>query len=181
MELAYVFDTETTGLLSNRLRKDIYQAEVIEYYGCLADIDSGEIKDEFETLIKPRTYPMSTETIEQTKTKLTNDMLFNAPPFVDISDRIRQQIESAPLIIAHNAAFDREIIDIEMNRLGKSIHWPAIMCTIEQTMYLKGFRLSLTDLHLHLFGKAFDDAHRAKHDVHALLRCCVELKRQDLI
>lgn len=181
MDMAYILDTETTGLIDTRLRKIERQSEVIEYYGCLADLDTGEVVSEFETFIRPATYPMSDETIKKTKTKLTNEMLMNAPRFGEVAEQIRTHIEAAPLVLAHNAAFDKEILDIEMERCGKSIFWPHTLCTIEQTIHLKGFRLSLTNLHLHLFNEEFTGAHRAKHDVMALLRCCVELRKQGAI
>lgn len=181
MDMVYLFDTETTGLIDTRLRKIERQSEVIEFYGCLADLESGEITSEYETLIKPANYPMSEDTIKKTKTKLTNDMLATAPTFASVAEEIRQQIEIAPLVLAHNAAFDREMIEIEMERCGKKIFWPHILCTIEQTMYIKGYRLSLTNLHKHLFNEEFPQAHRAKNDVKALLRCCVELRKQGAI
>lgn len=180
-DLAFIYDTETTGLISNRLRKNSHQAEVIEFYGCLIDLDTAEVKAEYETLIKPREYPIKEETIKETKMMLNNEMLANAPPFADVAETIRGHIEKAPMVIAHNAAFDREILDIEMDRLGKHIFWPPMLCTIEQTMHLKGFRLSLTELHKHLFKSEFLGAHRAKNDVTALAKCCVELKKKGAI
>lgn len=180
--IALVFDTETTGLVENRLRKLSWQNEVIEFYGCIVNLETGEILDEYETLIKPRTYPMSPETIKITKTVISNDMLFNAPGFTEVADYIKSFIESAPWVIAHNLAFDKEIISIEMERAGKTINWPKGICTIEQTMHLTGFRLSLTNLHAHLFNnETFAGAHRAKVDVQALTRCCVELYRREEI
>lgn len=181
MDLAFVFDTETTGLVDNRLRKIERQSEIIEFYGCLIDLETGEITSELDTLIKPKQYPMSKETIEKTKTRLNNELLFNAPNFASKAEEIRSLLETAPIVYAHNAAFDSEMIDIEMERLGKKVAWPRIICTIEQTMHLKGFRLSLTALHQHLFNEAFEGAHRAKHDVMALVRCCVELRKQGAI
>jgi len=172
--IALLFDTETTGLIENGLRPLIHQAEVIEFYSCMADLRTGEIQDDFEAMIKPRTR-MSQETIEKTKTKLSNEMLEGAPSFESLADKIKDIIETAPLVIAHNASFDKEIISIEMQRCGKQVRWPPVVCTIEQTMHLKGFRLSLSNLHLHLFNEEFIDAHRAKADVKALLRCCTEL------
>jgi DNA polymerase III subunit epsilon len=185
MDMAYILDTETTGLIENRLRKLERQSEVIEYYGCLADLDTGKVVSEFETLIKPKT-KISDKKVKGEKTisditGITNDMLATAPIFADVAEQIRQHIEAAPLVLAHNAAFDREMLDIEMERCGKSIFWPHVLCTIEQTMHLKGFRLSLTNLHKHLFDEDFPEAHRAKSDVMALLRCCVELRKQGAI
>ena len=181
MQPAFVFDTETTGLIENRLRKIERQSEIIEFYGCSVDLDTGHVYGEYETLVKPKAFPMSKETIEKTKTMLTNDMLFSAPSFADVADEVRKWLEGATMCVAHNAAFDREMVDIEMERVGRNVYWPQMVCTIEQTMHLKGFRLSLTNLHQELFGEPFAGAHRAKNDVQALVRCAVELrKRGDL-
>ena len=181
MDMAFVFDTETTGLVENRLRKIERQSEIIEFYGCSVDLDTGTVYGEFETLIKPQAYPMSKDTIEKTKTMLTNEMLADARHFTNVADEMRKWLEGGPKVIAHNAAFDREIVDIEMERVGRNVFWPQVVCTIEQTMHMKGFRLSLTNLHKELFSEEFVGAHRAKNDVQALVRCCVELrKRGDL-
>jgi DNA polymerase III epsilon subunit-like protein len=185
--LAVVYDTETTGLIMNRSMPLERLPEVIEFYGVLADLNSGKKKDEFHTLIKP-SRPLSPMPVDFKSKKtitditgITNDMLKLAPSFREVSGRIFKFLEEAPLVIAQNASFDRDIIDIEAERLGLELEWPPIICTIEQTVHLKGYRLSLSALHEHLFGKAFSGAHRAKADTEALVRCCVELvKRGEL-
>jgi hypothetical protein len=45
-------------------------------------------------------------------------------------------------------------------------------------MHFKGYKLSLTNLHMHLFNMDFGEAHRAKADVQALVRCCRQLYAQ---
>jgi hypothetical protein len=42
-------------------------------------------------------------------------------------------------------------------------------------------RLTLSNLHEHLFGEKFKDAHRARSDVMALVRVARELRRRGLI
>jgi len=46
---------------------------------------------------------------------------------------------------------------------------------------LKGYRLKLAQLYEHLFGETFPDAHRARNDVQALRRICVELCRKEML
>jgi DNA polymerase III subunit epsilon len=178
MMRAFIYDTETTGLVENLSRKLGWQAEVIDFCGCLVDLDSGEIESEYETLIKP-TNKLKTEITKITR--LNDAMLADAPRFVEVFDVIRQHIETAPCVISHNANFDKEMLDIEFDRLGKKLHWPHIICTIEQTMHVKGYRLSLSEMYQWLFNEKFDDAHRAKPDVMALVRCCVELRKKELL
>lgn len=177
-----VLDTETTGLIENVTVKDDKLPEVIDFYGCVLDVDTGKIHDELDILIKPTiAKKLPQETIDITH--ITDDMLVNKEIFAEHSDEIFSLIENkAPVVAAHNAAYDKEVLDIEAHRLNYGIAWPFVMCTVEQTMHLKGYRLSLSTLHELLFNETFVDAHRAKTDVQALCRCIVELiKREEII
>lgn len=183
---AVLFDTETSGLVKNRTIKLEMQPEVIEFYACSINLKTGKITKELDYLIKPskplddRPAPGSKKTISQI-TGITNEMLNDAPPFKDVAKSIFKLLESAPMVIAHNARFDCDMIEIEAQRLGMEIHWPRVLCTVEQTIALKGFRLSLSKLHEELFGEPFDGAHRAKVDVAALARCCKELLKRGVL
>lgn len=176
-----VLDTETTGLIENVTVKDDKLPEVIDFYGCLLDVDTGKVLEEVDLLIKPTIAKKLPEEIVNI-THITDEMLKGKKLFSMHADEIRTLIEKAPVATAHNAAYDKEVLDIEFNRLDQTINWKFVMCTVEQTMHLKGFRLSLSALHELLFNEAFADAHRAKTDVHALCRCVVELiKREEVI
>ena len=169
------FDNETTGLIDNHTMKLTKQPEVIEFYGCLVDLSSGEILEEVEQLIKP-SQPISAEITRITN--INDEMVKDAPPFAQIQERIKTFIEGAPAVLAHNLSFDMEIVNLEFERLNQTIVWPGVrICTVEQTVHLKGFRLSLANLHEHLFNEAFPEAHRAKNDVVAMVRCAVELHK----
>ena len=71
--------------------------------------------------------------------------------------------------------FDFNMINIEFKRLGLEVSWPEVICTIEATEWLHGYRLSLTSLYQELFDEKFSNAHEAKADVHALGRCYIEM------
>lgn len=175
---AFIFDTETTGLISNHLVKLEQQPEIIEFYGNLVDLDTGEILNEVEYLIKPK------GKIDDIITRITTinaAMVEEAPRFGEVLPTIRQAIESAPLVIAHNASFDREIVDIEFERRDATLKWPKLICTVEATIHLRGYRLSLSALHEYLFGEVFTGAHRARVDVAALTRCACELRKRGCI
>lgn len=178
---ALVIDTETTGLIFNHSITLDQQPEVIEYFGCVVDLKRRKVLSEYETLVKPVKYPMSDAIIAETKTKLSNEMLKHAPDFQIVAPLIKKQIESAPIVIAHNASFDKEMIDIEFERLSDEVKWPPMICTVEQTIHIKGRRLSLTNLHIELFKEPFPEAHRARTDVMALVRCCNELFKRGLL
>jgi DNA polymerase III epsilon subunit-like protein len=178
--LVMLFDTETSGLVSNRLLRLEMQPEVIEFYGCLVDLGSPNLMPtwEYQTLIKPK----KAISAEITKiTGLTNDDLKDAPPFAQVADTIAKAIESAPVVVAHNIAFDMAMLEIEFERLERKLNWPEKICTLEKTIYIKGYRLSMSRLHEYLFGVPFAGAHRAKVDVAALTRCAAELHKRGLI
>lgn len=183
---ALLFDTETTGLIENRAIELDRQPEVIEYYGCVADLKSGKVITEYETMIKPKR-PVNGLMATNAKktisdiTGIDDAMLAKAPSFSQVAKKIKAQLEGAPLIIGQNVQFDREIMNIEFQRLGETVQWPPCICTIEQTIHLKGERLNLSRLHELLFGKTFPGAHRAKADTLALVRCATELFKRRLL
>ena len=173
--IALIFDTETSGLIKNHSIRLERQSSIIEFYACLVDLATGELKSELDLLIRP---PGVLEAKITKITGLTNEMLAGAPAFCDVAADIKKEIESAPVVVAHNLSFDREMVDLEFERLGENVEWPRQICTVEQTLHIKGFRLSLGALHEELFGEKFVGAHRARVDVAALTRCCVELHRR---
>lgn len=178
-EIALVFDTETTGLIRNGVLPLDRQPEIVEFYGCYVDLESGKIIKELERVFKP-SRKMGDDVIKIHG--ITNEMVEKAPPFAAFAREIMEFIEGADVVIAHNLSYDLEIVELECcKRLGEAIAWPRKLCTVEQTAHLKGYRLSLTVLHEMLFGEKFPSAHRARHDVIALTRCCVELRKRGLI
>lgn len=184
--LALLIDTETTGLVENRSMPLDRQPEIIEFYGVLADLDKKSKKRSvLHCLIKP-SRPIPTEEGKGKKnieklTGITNDMVKDCPSFQDEFDKILTFIEAAPMVIAQNMSFDKDMLDIEFERLGITLKWPPLICTVEQSIHYLGRRLTLADLHEHLLGERFSGAHRAEADTEALLRCAIAMrKRGDL-
>lgn len=173
-----IFDTETTGLVENRTLRIARQPEIIEFYACEVDLDSGTILRELDLLIKPR---LKIPDFIVKHTGITNEMVEAAPPFEDVADSIVEFLERADVTIAHNVSFDKDVVEIELQRLQRKINWKRSICTIEQSMHITGHRMNLSALHLHLLKEKFAGAHRAKADVAALIRCCVELRKQEAI
>ena len=183
---ALLFDTETTGLIENRAIDLDRQPEVIEYYGCMADLKKGKVLSDYETMIKPRNKVnglMATNAKKSISdiTGIDDAMLAKAPSFAQVAKKIKAQLEGAPLIIGQNVQFDREMMNIEFERLGEKIKWPPCICTIEQSIFLKGERLNLSRLHELLLGATFPGAHRAKADTHALMRCATEMFKRGML
>lgn len=132
-----------------------------------------------DQLIRP-TIPITEEITKMNN--INNEMVRNAPTFKFLASDIRDLIERSDCVVAHHAAFDRDMVDLEFAKLGMTkIAWPRIICTIEATLHLKGYRLSLSALYEYLFGVKFEGAHRARADVDALARIVVELRKKGMI
>ena len=79
--------------------------------------------------------------------------------------KVRALLESAEIIIAHNAKFDRPFIEMEIGEKLEKI-WA---CTLKQIPWSqKGFGVAKLDI-LSAYHGYFTDAHRALNDVDALL------------
>lgn len=174
-ELAFAIDTETTGLMENRTIKIDKQPEVFEFFGCLFDLDTGDIKSKHHFLMKPKNkLPAKVTEI----TGVMDEDLKDAPPFSAVAGEIKQLLETAPLVLAHNASYDMEVLEVEFERLGEKINWPQALCSVEATIHLRGFRLDLTGLHKLLFNEDFSGKHRGENDVMALVRIATELRKR---
>lgn len=180
-----IFDVETTALRLPRLANPDKQPYIIEFYGMIVDKTTWEVVDELELLIDP---PVE---IDAKITQLTGiakrqkdiddglkgatRTIEGAPKFSDVAVQIKEFIESADLAVAHNMSFDYDMVNGEMERSRETVNWPLVLCTVEQTQHMFGYRSKLGDLYEHLFGERFKEAHTAKADVQALYRCYQEL------
>lgn len=181
--IAMIFDTETTDLVQNTAMPLEKQPKAIEFAALLVDLDAEEEEgceiDSLEFLCDPGM--ALTDEIKKI-TNISQEMVDGQPKYSEHAERVQAFASRADCVIAHNLAFDMDIINFESQRLGVEFEWPARkVCTVEQTIHLKGFRLNLRALHDLLFGEEFSGAHRAMVDVRALSRCAVELRRQGLI
>lgn len=176
--IATVFDTETTGLIINPARKLDTQPEIISIAIQSVNLQTAEIFDPYYKIFKP------SKSISEEITRITgfnNENLLEAPPITDFIDEIITKLETAKLIIGQNANFDQSMLELELMRYGKTIKWPKILDLVENTIHLKGYRLSLTNLHIELFGHTFDSAHRADVDVMITCKCAIELFKRGLL
>ena len=168
------FDLETTGLLLPVLAPRTKQPRIIEI--CLYTPNERDSARDLEL----HTYcdPDVRIPYEVTKhTGITGKDLEGAPPFAQIARHVKTFIETCDLAVAHNAPFDQEVLDHEMDRLGMVIKWPRLMCTVEMSQHLKGYRLGLKDLvaFCELDGNEYG-YHGAREDVRAMKDCYNWLK-----
>ena len=167
-----VFDTETTDLIKNKLQPLDKQPFIIEFFGLSLDLEGNELC-EYHFMFNPG-FDIS-ESVTSI-TKITNEMLVGKPKFGDHALEIKKIIEFHDEVVAHNLSYDKSIVDFEMKRAGLEVEWPDLVCTVEATEHIKGFRLNLNALHELLFGEGFTGAHRAENDVRALANCFRELR-----
>jgi len=174
---AFVFDTETTGLIKNSVVRLELQPRIIELYGCVVE-DDGRISEEIEFLCNPGIPipPIITKITGLCDADLVNRCRWaeaGAIEFLAI-------LKDVDAVVAHNLSFDMAMVNFELRRCGASEDvWPnRRICTVEATEWYQGHRLSLAKLHEDLFGKPFEGSHRARGDVAALTRCFLELRRR---
>ena len=177
-----IFDTETTGLVKNRSVRLESQPEIIEFYACFIDLTNPEnVLGELNFLCKPL-LTIKLEPIIEQITGLTYDRdLQNEQPFSFYATSVKDFIQQADYVIAHNIAFDKDMIEIEFERLQKDINWPRLICTVEQTKHLKGYNLKLSALYELLTKNKMKEAHRAKVDVQHLTECCKLLFKNEML
>lgn len=175
---AFIFDTETTGLIMNRRLPLDKQPHITEFFGVTVDLKTGKMGKKISHLVKP---PIHISGEITRITGINDELVADAPPFADVADKIIKALEAAPVVIAHNLSYDVDMVELEAERLGRKIAWPKKICTVEQTIHLKSFRLNLSRLHELLFGEPFAGAHRAEADVTALTKCCIELYKRGIL
>jgi DNA polymerase-3 subunit alpha (Gram-positive type) len=178
--MAVIWDTETTGLLQpTRLAEK--QPKIIEIFCLKVDDESLEEVDTLSTLINPQ--KSISEKITEI-TGITDKDVEDKPAFVSVYPKLAEFFLGEKTMVAHNLTFDRDMLHYELVRMGKdrAFPWPPEqICTVEQTMQVKGFRLKLADLYEHCFGEKFDDAHRAEADVRALYRIFKHLRGSNML
>src|SRR5665213_1159977 len=174
------FDTETTGLRQNSVIPVGRQPRLVEIYA-LRTASNNKKEETFYKRLNPGV-PINEDA---TKTHgITNEAVKDCPTFASIYSELCDFFFGERVMIAHNLAYDRDIIAFELRRIDKLLQfpWPTThICTVESTEHIKGHRLSLSDLHEHLFGIKFDKAHSAEADVQALARCYFECVNRGII
>jgi DNA polymerase III epsilon subunit-like protein len=177
-----IFDTETTGLIANSAIAPTRQPHIIDICCLKLDDETFEERGIFHSgLINPGVH------IEDDATKrhgYTDERVKGQPTFAWFYKDLVDFFFGERIMVAHNCAFDRDMLYYELLRIGYALKfpWPPTHhCTVELTEHIKGHRLNLGDLHEYLFGEKFKGAHDAATDVRALARCYVELRKREII
>lgn len=174
-------DTETTGLLKPELVEARLQPCITEIYICDFDIHTGKIISEFETFVNPKV-PIPPEITKITG--ITDQMVKNAPTFVEIYDDLCEFFLGHDTIFAHNCSYDMGVIACELKKYDFDYRfpWPKNqICTVEASHCIRNKRLPLGELYKIATGKTLFNGHRAKNDVIAMVECIVWLKKEGFL
>lgn len=165
-----IFDTETTGLVQASATPLEKQPRIIDFAAIKLDDDFNEIGS-IEFLCNPG-IPLDKKITEITK--LTDEDLKDQKPFIAYYNELAEFFLGERTLIAHNLSFDRDLLKFELLRIGKQYQFPwpiENICTVEKTMSLRNYRLSLAKLHAAAGFGEIVSAHRAMPDVKALVKC----------
>ncbi len=185
-----IFDTETTGLPKSwnaPITDTNNWPRAIQIAWQLHD-ELGNLIEHNDFLIKPDGFniPYDAERIHGISTDLAIEQ------GIELSEGLRlfnEALDKTKFIVGQNVGFDVNIMGCELHRLGvesKLTQLPVLDTCTEHTAKLcqipggRGgkFKLpTLTELHNHLFGTGFGEAHNATADVEATTRCFLELIR----
>ena len=186
------FDTETTGLpLKGQYSNPSHPStpKLVELAACLFN-DEGVEQDSFVSIIKPYGFdiPIEASNVHGITTERANvegvDLKTSFEAFLDL-------VERSIALVAHNALYDKLILDrvmIDLNYSGSFLIGKPLICTKELTTpvcRIPGFRgqfkwPTLQEAHLHFFGEEFASAHSALADVQACARIFFEGRKQGL-
>ena len=173
-------DAETTGLMKPDAAELNLQPFLTELY-VAKFTDDLEFISEFDSMFKPMV-PISEE-IERI-TGITNEMVANAPKFIEQYDQLCDFFLGETVAVGHNVSFDLGVIWAELarHRLEYKFPWPKTwICTVEKSMSIEHRRMKLSSLYELATGHPHVNAHRARGDVEATFVCYKYLKEIGLI
>ncbi len=188
-----VFDTETTGLPK---RWDAPISDTDNWPRCIQIAwqlhdAMGNCIEHQDYLVKPDGFniPYDAEKIHGISTELAEK---DGITLQEALEKFKIALSKTKFIVGQNVGFDVNIMGAEFYRLGLGNaldKLPVLDTCTETTAELcqipggRGgkFKLpTLTELHEHLFGIAFSEAHNATADVEATTRCFLELIRKQV-
>ena len=185
-----IFDTETTGL-PKRWNAPITDTDnwprCVQIAWQLHDA-MGNLIENDNFLIQPDGFniPFDSEQIHGISTDLAQS---DGISIHEGLNRFHTVLQKSKFVVGQNVGFDINIMGCEFHRYGiennltelpvldTCTEKTALMCKIPGGRGGKFKLPTLTELHQHLFGNAFNEAHNATADVEATTRCFLELIR----
>lgn len=190
-----IFDTETNGLpmYFNSPMEDINNwPRITQLAFILCDENGNELKS-FQSLIKPNNW-----TIPKEKFFIENNMSTERceQEGIDVFVALRNlqdALKKCKYKVAHNIAFDKNIVGAEIIRAGITIElfkYKPEICTMKETTSFcaiphkngNGVKWpKLEELYQKLFNVNFEGAHDALYDVRATKECLIESINRKII
>lgn len=93
----------------------------------LVTVENGRVTDTWQRLIRPPRPRMLYTHIHG----ITWDMVAGQPDFGHIWPDIRERVESAPFLVAHNAPFDKGVLAESCRAYGFAAPPPPFVCTVK--------------------------------------------------
>lgn len=155
-------DVETTG------GRDVDRVTEI----ALIEFEGEQVAARRVTLVNPlqRIPPMIVRHIG-----ITDAMVRTAPTFERLAQRLHDRLRGQ-VVVGHNLAFDRRMLDLEFRRFG--LAWPqtaAEICTLRLARLLKTPKPNLAAACL-TWGVQLQQHHRAAHDAEACGRLLLAMR-----
>lgn len=182
------FDTETTGFISKTLSaNDPLQARICQLAAILSN-DNGEELSRMNVLIKPTNWIISPRLTEIHG--ISHQMAVEkGVPIAAALEEFGKMLPPCQVLVAHNYEFDKNmyLLECEANLLDtKQFSTKSTCCTMLNSTNIckipktrgSGYKWpKLQEIHKHLFGEEFEDAHDALADILATKRVFFEIMR----
>lgn len=170
-----VFDTETTGLPSDKLFR------MVELGYALYD-DTGKIVSQYSSLVIPEGFEIPNPEIHGVSTEIAVKF---GRPLIEVLTQFGRDLQRTKRIVAHNFVFDEKVI-IRECALFEELGWVADLLTKTEfycTCYNGAFkfygpgydRIRLVELYKRITGKIVEQDHRAMADVEMCATCYFNL------
>lgn len=194
------FDTETNGLPKNwkaPMSDRNNWPRVIQLAWEVTDM-AGEPMNKREILIKPDGWVIPTDKFWKDHGFSTEKSMAEGTPLIDALQEFTVDLARSEYLVAHNMAFDYNVLGCEMLRSGVNGKRCVKICTMDSTIEFCKIPFAgrkqypgakpmqykfpkLEELYNKLFGTDFDNKHRAGGDVAAMRACFFELVKRGII
>jgi len=180
------FDTETTGLPQDwkaPVSDTNNWPRIVQIAWVLSSQDNGRLESK-DFIIKPEGFSIPKESSDVHGIS-TEQAYEEGKDLLDVLTEFDKDLRNSTRLVAHNISFDEKVLGAEFIRKGieNDFFEKRRLCTMQKsTDYCKlpgryGYKWpTLSELHITLFGKDFEDAHNAMGDVIATENCFWKLR-----
>ena len=184
-----IFDTETTGIPPKYVstRETFRFPYIVQLSWMIFDMGKNKITTVHDHIIQLPQYLVISEENANIHGIDNATMREKGENIIPILKKFRKDALKASLVVAHNIAFDKRIIEVEFHRHGLG-EWSALrkkeyctmkkgnpICNLKMKSYYSNKMISkfprLSELHYKLFGEVPKNLHNALIDIILCFRC----------